>query len=142
MGKEQCICFSIYQSIYLSESESHLVRSNSLRPYGLYSPWTSPGQKNKVGNHSLLQGIFPTQESNPSLLVWQADSLALSHQGKPNYRYNIIWNTLSALIILSALPSNPWQPIVPLLTSWFCSFQNVMYLEHRIESCFRLASCI
>ena len=29
----------------------------------------------------LLQGIFPTQASNPHLLHWQADSLPLSHQG-------------------------------------------------------------
>ena len=28
-------------------------------------------------------GIFLTQESNPCLLHWQADSLPLSHQGSP-----------------------------------------------------------
>ena len=33
-----------------------------------------------VGCHFLLQGIFPTQRSNPHLLHWQADSLPLSHQ--------------------------------------------------------------
>ena len=33
--------------------------------------------------HFLLQGIFLTQGSNPSLLHWQADSLPLSHQGSP-----------------------------------------------------------
>ena len=35
----------------------------------------------------LLQGIFPTQGSNPCLLCllhWQADSLSLSHLGSPN----------------------------------------------------------
>ena len=47
------------------ESESHSVMSNSLRPYGLYSPWNSPGQNTEVGSLSLLQGIFPTQGSNP-----------------------------------------------------------------------------
>ena len=31
--------------------------------------------------HFLLQGIFLTQESNPSLLRWQVGSLPLSHQG-------------------------------------------------------------
>ena len=34
-----------------------------------------------VGNHLLLQGIFPTQELNPHLLHWQKDSLPLSHLG-------------------------------------------------------------
>ena len=43
------------------ESESHSVVSNSLRPHGLYSPWSSPGQNTGVSVLSLLQGIFPTQ---------------------------------------------------------------------------------
>ena len=42
--------------------------SDSLRPHGLYSPWNSPGQNTAVGSHSLLQGIFPTQELNRGLL--------------------------------------------------------------------------
>ena len=33
----------------------------------VYSPWNSPGQNTGVGSHSLLQGIFPTQGSNPGL---------------------------------------------------------------------------
>ena len=33
----------------------------------LYSPWNSPGQNTGVGSPSLLQGIFPTQGSNPGL---------------------------------------------------------------------------
>ena len=39
-----------------------------LRPHGLYGPWNSPGQNAGVGSPSLLQGIFPTQGSNPELL--------------------------------------------------------------------------
>ena len=41
-----------------------------------------PGKNTGVGNHSLLQGFFPTQEGLPSLLRllhWQADSLPLGH---------------------------------------------------------------
>ena len=30
-------------------------------------PWDSPGKNTGVGSHSFLQGIFPTQESNPGL---------------------------------------------------------------------------
>ena len=48
-----------------SESESHSVVSDSLPSHGLYSPWNSPGQNTGVGSLSLLQGIFPTQGSNP-----------------------------------------------------------------------------
>ena len=37
-----------------SESESHSVVSDSLRPHVLYSPWISPGQNTGVGRLSLL----------------------------------------------------------------------------------------
>ena len=36
-----------------------------------YSPWNSPDQNIGVGSLSLLQGIFPTQESNWGLLHWR-----------------------------------------------------------------------
>ena len=42
-----------------------------------------PGKNTGVGHCFLLQGTFPTQELNPCLLLWQADSLPLSHQGGP-----------------------------------------------------------
>ena len=52
-------------------------------------PWDFPGNNTGVGCHFLLQGIFPTQGSNPSLLHWQVDSLQLSHQGSPHISVNI-----------------------------------------------------
>ena len=51
----------------VSQSESYSVVSDSLWPHGLYSPWNSPGQNTGVSYLSLLQGIFPTQGSNPGL---------------------------------------------------------------------------
>ena len=48
-------------------SECHSVVSNSLQSHGLYSPWNSLNQNTGVGSLSLLQGIFPTQGSNPGL---------------------------------------------------------------------------
>ena len=50
-----------------SESESCSVTTNPLQPHGLYSLWSFPDQNTGVGSLSLLQGIFPTQESNPHL---------------------------------------------------------------------------
>ena len=50
-----------------SENESRSVVSDSLQPHGLYRPWNSPGQNTGVGSFYLLQGIFPTQGSNPGL---------------------------------------------------------------------------
>ena len=45
------------------------VVSDSLQPCGLWlarplCPWDFPGKNTGVGNHFLLQGIFPTQGSN------------------------------------------------------------------------------
>ena len=38
-------------------------------PHGLNSLWNSLGQNTRVGSLSRLQGIFPTQGSNPGLLI-------------------------------------------------------------------------
>ena len=66
-----------------SESESRSVVSDSLLPYGLYSPWNSPGQNTGTGSLFSLQGIFPTQGSNPRLPHCRPILYQLSHQGSP-----------------------------------------------------------
>ena len=43
----------------------------------------SPGKNTGVGCHALLQGIFPTQGSNPCLLYCRWILYHLSHQGSP-----------------------------------------------------------
>ena len=48
-----------------------------------YSPLNSPGQNTGVGSLSLLQGIFPTQRSNPGLPHCRWILYQLSHQGSP-----------------------------------------------------------
>ena len=57
--------------------------SDSLRPYGQYSPWNSPGQNTGVGSLSLLQGIFPTQGLNPGLPHCRQILYRLSRKGSP-----------------------------------------------------------
>ena len=64
-----------------TESESRSVMSKSLRPHGLYSPWYSPGQNTGVGSLSLLQGLFPTQGSNPGLPHCRRFLYQMSHKG-------------------------------------------------------------
>ena len=71
-------------SIAFCESESHSVMGVSLRPHGLHSPWNSPGQNTGVGSLCLLQGIFPTQGSNPGLPHCRRILYQLSHQGGPS----------------------------------------------------------
>ena len=62
------------------KSESHSVMSKSLHPHGLDSPWDSLGQNSGVDSLSLLQGIFPTQGSNPGLPHCKQILYQLSHQ--------------------------------------------------------------
>ena len=63
------------------ESASHSVVSDSLQPLHLYNLWNSLGQNTGVGSLSLLQGIFPTQGSNPGLPHCRWISYQLSHKG-------------------------------------------------------------
>ena len=54
----------------------HSVMSDSLRPWALQPsmllcPWNFPGKNTRISCHFLLQGIFPTQGSNPCLLHWR-----------------------------------------------------------------------
>ena len=51
-----------------------LSLSDSLQPHGLQStrflcPWNSPGKNTGVDCYAVLQGIFPTQGSNPGLPI-------------------------------------------------------------------------
>ena len=66
-----------------SKNKSHLVVSDSLWPHGLSSPWNSPGENTGAGSLSLLQGIFPTQGSNPGLLHCRRILDQLSYKGNP-----------------------------------------------------------
>ena len=58
----------------------------SLQPYGLYPTrflcqWDFPGKNTGVIYHALLQGIFPTQGSNPGLPHCRQILYHLSYQG-------------------------------------------------------------
>ena len=46
-------------------------------------PWNSPGKNTGMGSHSLLQGIFLMEGSNPGLLYCRQILYCLSHQGSP-----------------------------------------------------------
>ena len=57
--------------VYICESESQSVVSDSLRPQGLYRPWNSPEQNTGVGSLSLLQGIFQFRNrTQVSRMAW------------------------------------------------------------------------
>ena len=65
---------------WVKVAQSCLTLCDPLRPHGLYCPWNSPGQNTGVGSLSLLQQIFPTQESNPGLPHCRRILYQLSYQ--------------------------------------------------------------
>ena len=72
------------------KSESLPVVSDSLRPHGLYSLWNSPGQNAGVGSSFPLQGIFPTQGSNPGLPHCRRIPYQLCDKGSPWSHYSFL----------------------------------------------------
>ena len=83
--------------------------SNSLQPLDCSPPGPSVHgilQNTRVGCRALLQGIFPTQGSNPyllHLLHWQAGSLPLALPGRTfrssgfiseGYKVSILWDLM------------------------------------------------
>ena len=62
---------------------SDSLRAHGLEPTRLLCPWNSPGTNIGVGSHSLLQGIFLTQGSNPGLLHYRQVLYHLSPQRSP-----------------------------------------------------------
>ena len=79
------------------ESESEVAQScptlrypMGLQPTKLLRSWDSPGQNTGVGSLSLLQGIFPTQGSNPGLQHLGQILYQLSHKGSPLKFYGIL----------------------------------------------------
>ena len=92
--------------VHLCVCESRSVISDSLRPHGLYSPWNSPGQNTGVGSLSLLQGILPTQGSNPGLPHCRWILYQLSRKGGSRFIYVVAnvtmrWNSDKAHLYCS-----------------------------------------
>ena len=75
--------FDIFLITLPIDSEWVKVVSNSLQPYGLYSPWNSLGQNTGVGYPFLSLGDLPNPGIEPRSPAFQADSLSAEPQGKP-----------------------------------------------------------
>ena len=79
-------CTSIYLSACVLSHFSRVqlcVTLKGLWPATFLCPWFSTGKNTRVGCYFLLQGIFPTQESNPHLLHL-LQPLPLVRPGKPH----------------------------------------------------------
>ena len=107
-------------------SESRSVVSNSLWPHELYSPWDSPGQNTGMGSLSLLQGIFPAQESNWGFLHCRQILYQLSYQGRPREGGHQTWWWRCAITLLG------WFQVHFKQTFWSpgCSFFFLWHFEN------------
>ena len=76
--ERECVCA---HACVCNQSCRVLLQHHGLKPTRLLCPWDFIGKSTGVDCHFLVQGIFLSQGSNPSLLHWQAGSLSVSHQG-------------------------------------------------------------
>ena len=85
IGQIQSVNLSDVSFFFFKTEVLVLVAQSCLTPCNpwLLCPWNSPGKNTGVGCHSLLQGIFPNQGSNPRSPELQTDSLCFNHQGSP-----------------------------------------------------------
>ena len=65
-------------------------------PSGSFVHGDSPGKNTGVGCHTLLQGIFPTQETESRSPALQADSLSFEPPGKPKDLIKLIKTQFSS----------------------------------------------
>ena len=93
------VCIYIYIYIYIhTHTHTHTIQSTEFWP-------EYTGQNNGVGSLSLLQGIFPTQGSNPGLPHCRWIFYQLSHNRSPKI---LGWVSLSLLQwIFPTQESNP-----------------------------------
>ena len=70
--------------------------------------WDFPAKNPGVGCHFLLQGIFPTTESNLGLLHWQEESLPSE---PPVINYNRKGRSSLVAQWQSLVGYSPWGPL-------------------------------
>ena len=86
--------------------------------FGICATWALEHKLNRCGTQAslfLAWGIFLDQGSNPCLLRWQADSLPLSHQGRPGW------------LVCSVKYSSPLPTFLLFLTILLSSFFWALY---------------
>ena len=96
-----CVCVCVYVTCSVM---SDFLQPHAMQLTRLLCPWDFPGKNTEVSHHFLLQGIFPTQGSNPGLSHCRQILYYLSHQRSPVYMPSVFY---SFDIILSSIPFVP-----------------------------------
>ena len=97
-----------------------------------WSPWNSPGKNTGVDSHSLHEGIFPTQGSNPGLPHCRWILYRLSHQGSSrndmlhsDWVLRLVWNNCRPGDVLWMLIVQFSKQNLMLAISYEKSFQSL-----------------
>ena len=103
-------------------------------PTGFLHPWNFPGKSTGVGCHFLLQGIFPTQGSNPGLPHCGQTLYRLSHQGSHT---NVVIlhrmcckESLSCVRLFATLWTAACKASLSITNSW--SLLKLMSINHDV----------
>ena len=114
-------CVRLYEVKWQSS-----VMSDSLQPYGLYSPWNSPSQDTGVGCHALLQGNLP----NPGIKPWSPTLQVVSSPAEPQRKpKNTGVGSLS--LLLQIFPPRNWTGSKVKVAQSCLTLCNPM--DHRIH---------
>ena len=106
-----------------SESLAHIVlnRFNSVwlfeTPWTItlrhLCPWNFPSKNTGVSCHALLQGIFPTQGSNPVLLSCKQILFLVSHQVSPDAHIGLYQMCVQRRMSGEGGTQRPWGFLLP-----------------------------
>ena len=154
-----CVCLSVflcllsYLCLYLCIHRSKDWESLS-HVHFFVTPWTiqsmefSSGQKTRVGSRFLLQGIFPTQGSNPGLPHCRWILYQLSHKGAPTYIKDVLGRTYIKDVCKDSMKAKFfsfwtlfWGTLLFLLNQWaekyhwsqegwFCGYFLKVWIPH------------
>ena len=99
------------------------LQQYGLQPTRLPCPWNCPGKNTRVDRHFLLQGIFPTQGSNPSLWcvpVLAGEFFTTASPGKPAFKYmqTEFPQTVKNLPAMQETGLDPWVGKIPWRIAW------------------------
>ena len=76
-------------------------------------PWNFPSKNTGVSCHALLQGIFPTQGSNPVLLHCKQILLLVSHQVSPDAHIGVYQMCVQRRMSGEGGTQKPWDFLLP-----------------------------
>ena len=124
-----------------SQSESCSVVSDSWRPHGLYSPWSSPGQNTGEGKPFPSPGDLPNPGIKPRSPTLQADSLPARSAGKPSFHqsgaqmpeFSHIWDPVCLYLAFRRPPLFPFFSLTPEIT--LCAGSSVLLGSHTLKLC-------